>query len=182
MKPYIQLILGGARSGKSRYALHQGDEDSFHPKVFLATASAHDAEMAWRIKRHREERGAQWQTVEEPYEVLEALLKYSISPGGLLVLDCATLWISNLLCGIGGKNLTFPEIEALFKKFLRILPELKVNLRIVSNEVGLGIVPETALGREFRDLQGRFNQSVACIAHQVVLLVAGIPVPIKTSK
>ncbi len=176
---HIELILGGARSGKSRYALHQGDEDSFHPKVFLATATAHDNEMARRIDRHRGERDPQWQTVEEPYGVLDALLKHSASPRGLLVLDCATLWISNLLCGVGGKKLTPPEIETLFEKLFRVLPELNVNLRIISNEVGLGIVPETSLGREFRDLQGRFNQSAASIAHQVVLLVAGIPVQIK---
>lgn len=176
---HLQLILGGARSGKSHYALNQGNEASLEPKIFLATASAQDAEMAQRIQRHQEERGPQWRTVEEPYEVLQALKENASLPAGLVVLDCATLWISNLLCGMGGKVLKPSEIELLFEKFMEALPDLKGNLRIVSNEVGLGIVPETTLGREFRDLQGRFNQRIASIADEVVLMVAGIPTQIK---
>ena len=179
MNFHLQLILGGARSGKSRYALHQGNEDSFDSKIFLATATALDGEMTRRIERHREERGFQWETIEEPYDILKVLETRAHLPGGLMVLDCATLWISNLLCGMGGKVLTPPEIETLFGQFLQVLPQLKGNLRIVSNEVGLGIVPENPLGREFRDLQGRFNQSVASIADQVILMVAGIPQKIK---
>lgn len=179
MNPHFQLILGGARSGKSRYALHQENEDSFEPKVFLATATAHDGEMARRIERHRGERGSQWKTIEEPYEVLKVLETYSTSSQGLIVMDCATLWISNLLCGMGGKVLKAAEIENLFAKFFQELSGMKGHLRIVSNEVGLGIIPESALGREFRDLQGRFNQSAASVADEVILTVAGIPRKIK---
>lgn len=179
MKPHVQLILGGARSGKSRYALNQGDEASFEPKIFLATASAEDGEMAQRIERHRQERGPQWLTVEAPYHLLKTLEAQAQSMKGLVVLDCATLWISNLLCGVGGKKLTAPEIETLFENLFQIIPKLKGNLRIVSNEVGLGIVPDNSLGREFRDLQGRFNQSVASLADQVIFLTAGIPQKIK---
>jgi adenosylcobinamide kinase / adenosylcobinamide-phosphate guanylyltransferase len=179
MNSHLQLILGGARSGKSQYALHQGNEDSFEPRIFLATATAQDAEMARRIELHRAERSSQWRTIEEPYYVMRALENCPQSSRGLIVMDCATLWISNLLCGMGGKSLSPLEIETLFEKFIRSLSELKSNLRIISNEVGLGIVPESPLGREFRDLQGRFNQSVASIASQVVLIVAGIPQKIK---
>ncbi|HJT23615.1 MAG TPA: bifunctional adenosylcobinamide kinase/adenosylcobinamide-phosphate guanylyltransferase [bacterium] len=179
MNSHLQLILGGARSGKSHYALHEGNEDSFKPKVFLATATAQDEEMARRIDRHRAERGFQWETLEEPYDILRILKTYSAASEGLLVMDCATLWISNLLCGLGGKALKAIEIEDLFKKFIQTLPGIKGHLRIISNEVGLGIVPESALGREFRDLQGRFNQSVASVADEVIFMVAGIPQKIK---
>lgn len=179
MHSHLQLILGGARSGKSHYALHQGNEDSFEPRIFLATATALDGEMARRIELHRAERGSQWRTIEEPYQVMKVLEDCSNLFQGLIVMDCATLWISNLLCGLGGKNLSSPEVETLFENFLGCISGLKVNLRIISNEVGLGIVPESPLGREFRDLQGRFNQSVASIAGQVVLMVAGIPQKIK---
>jgi adenosylcobinamide kinase/adenosylcobinamide-phosphate guanylyltransferase len=179
MKPYLQLILGGARSGKSHYALNQGNEASFEPKIFVATASAQDEEMAQRIERHRGQRGPQWQTMEEPYHLAQALEKCAQSPKGLVVLDCSTLWISNLLCGIGGKSLTAPEIEILFENFFQTLPNLSGTLRIVSNEVGMGIVPEHPLGRQFRDLQGRFNQTAASLADQVILLVAGLPQKIK---
>lgn len=179
MKAHIQLILGGARSGKSHYALHQGDEKSFKSRIFLATARALDAEMRRRIQRHRRERGASWRTVEEPYDLIPALTTHARSPQGLVVLDCATLWISNLLCGVGGKGLSDRKTEWLLQKFFQTLPELKGRLRIVSNEVGLGVVPETRLGREFRDLQGHFNQSAALVADQVILMVAGLPQKIK---
>lgn len=177
--PHLQLILGGARSGKSYYALHQGNEDGFEPKIFLATATAQDEEMARRIGHHRMERGFQWETIEEPYDIVKVLEARSTSSQGLMVMDCATLWISNLLCGMGGKALKAPEIEDFFGKLLRGISGAKGQLRIISNEVGLGIVPESALGREFRDLQGRFNQLVASIADEVILMVAGIPQKIK---
>lgn len=179
MKAHLQLILGGARSGKSHFALHQGDEKSFKSRTFLATARALDPEMARRIRRHRKERGVSWRTVEEPYDLIRAFRTHAQSPQGLVVLDCATLWISNLMCGVGGEALSGRKIELLLKKFFQTLPKWKGHLRIVSNEVGLGVVPETRLGREFRDLQGRFNQSAALVADQVILMVAGLPQKIK---
>jgi adenosylcobinamide kinase / adenosylcobinamide-phosphate guanylyltransferase len=179
MNTHIQLILGGARSGKSHYALNQGNEGSFEPKIFLATASAQDEEMAQRIKSHKGERGSQWRTVEEPYDLARALETCAQSSKGLVVVDCATLWISNLLCGVGGKALTVPEIESLFEEFFQAFPRLNGNLRLVSNEVGMGIVPENPLGRQFRDLQGRFNRKAASLADQVILLVAGLPQKMK---
>jgi adenosylcobinamide kinase/adenosylcobinamide-phosphate guanylyltransferase len=179
MNPSLQLILGGARSGKSRYALNQGDEGSFEPRLFLATASPGDGEMQNRIHRHREERGPLWRTLEEPYHLAEALRSSAAHDRGLVIVDCATLWISNLLCGIGGKALPPSKIESEFKKFTGVFSQIKGNLRIISNEVGLGIVPDNLLSRQFRDLQGIFNQSVASIASQVILLTAGIPQKIK---
>src|SRR5277367_5830091 len=106
MAPHIQLILGGARSGKSRFALDQGDEPFFGPLLFLATASAGDDEMKQRIEHHRMGRDKKWQTIEEPYHLVETLRREAVHDKGLLVLDCTTLWISNLLCGMGGKPLS----------------------------------------------------------------------------
>lgn len=175
MAPGIQLILGGARSGKSRFALSQGDESAFFPLLFLATASAGDDEMKRRIEQHRKNREAQWRTVEEPYRLVEVLEKEAVHERGLIVVDCATLWISNLLCGMGGKKLSFSESEMEIEKFLKKLAQLKGNIRIVSNEVGLSIVPDNQLGRDFRDLQGLFNQKLTSLAAQVFFLIAGIP-------
>ncbi len=179
MNLHLQLILGGARSGKSRYALHQGNENSFEPRIFLATASAGDEEMRQRIQRHQGERGMGWQTLEEPYFLAEALGRAAASQKGLVVVDCVTLWISNLLCGMGGKPLGPEAVEKEFEKITRLLPSLSGKLRLVSNEVGLGIVPEHLLGRQFRDLQGELNQTLASLADEVILLVAGIPQKIK---
>jgi adenosylcobinamide kinase/adenosylcobinamide-phosphate guanylyltransferase len=179
MSASLQLILGGARSGKSRYALAQGDESRFEPRLFLATASPEDEEMRQRILRHRLQRGSQWQTLEEPYHLVEALGRSAIHEKGLVIVDCATLWISNLLCGIGGKAKSVEEIEKEFEKLVQIISSLSGNVRVVSNEVGLGIVPDNLLSRQFRDLQGTFNQSVASLANQVILLTAGIPQKIK---
>jgi adenosylcobinamide kinase/adenosylcobinamide-phosphate guanylyltransferase len=179
MSATLQLILGGARSGKSRFALAQGDENGFEPRLFLATASAGDEEMRQRILRHRSQRGSEWQTLEEPYLLVEALSRSAIHEKGLVIVDCATFWISNLLCGMGGKTKSTEEIEKEFEKLVQIFPRLKGNIRVVSNEVGLGIVPDNLLSRQFRDLQGTFNQSVASVANQVILLTAGIPQKIK---
>ncbi len=179
MTPHIQLILGGAWSGKSRYALSQGDEDSFENRTFLATAFAGDEEMKNRIDRHKTERGAQWKTIEEPYHLVTLLTQLETSRKGLIVIDCATLWISNLLCGIGGKALSVSEIEKEFESLIKALAHQKGRIRIVSNEVGLGVVPDNPLGRQFRDLQGEFNQLLAAFAGQVILMTAGLHQKIK---
>ncbi|HEY5038637.1 MAG TPA: bifunctional adenosylcobinamide kinase/adenosylcobinamide-phosphate guanylyltransferase [bacterium] len=179
MAPHLQLILGGARSGKSRYALRQGNEADFNPRLYLATASAGDEEMKSRIAQHRKERDASWQTVEEPYHLPETLRQSASHEKGLVIVDCTTLWVSNLLCGMGGKALSIPEIKLEFEKLIQVLPRLKGNIFMVSNEVGLGIVPDNPLGRNFRDLQGDLNQTLASIANQVILMAAGIPQKIK---
>lgn len=179
MASHLQLILGGARSGKSSYALSQGGEASFRPKIFLATATPDDPEMRRRILQHRKERGANWKTLEEPYHLSAALSRAARTDQGLLVLDCATLWISNLLCGVGGKSLTPSHIRVEFKTLFRALPRLKGNVRVVSNEVGLGIVPGNFLSRQFQDLQGEFNRNLATIADQVIFMTAGLPSRLK---
>lgn len=175
----IQLILGGARSGKSSFALAQGNEEGFRSRVFLATASPGDAEMKERILRHQQERGDRWTTVEEPYHLAQSLAKAATDDGTLVVWDCATLWISNLLCGMGGISLTMTEAEKGIDGLFNILPSLKGTLRVVSNEVGLGVVPEHPLGRQFRDLQGFFNQRMAKTAQEVFLITAGLPQKLK---
>lgn len=179
MASSIQLILGGARSGKSSFALTQGNEKDFDPRIFLATASAGDEEMRDRIQRHRSERDGSWSTVEEPYHLTECLSRAATQEKGVLVVDCVTLWISNLLCGMGGKALTVTETETQIDLFFRSLPSWKGHLRIVSNEVGLGVVPEHPLGRQFRDLQGFFNQRMAKLSQEVFLITAGIPQKLK---
>jgi len=179
MHPSFQLILGGARSGKSHYALSQGDESSFASRLFLATASPGDEEMVQRIKTHQRERGSQWQTLEAPYHLGEALQGLGEIPKDLLVIDCATLWISNLLCGMGGNALGPSEILLEFEKLFQVLSLIKGKTRLVSNEVGLGIVPESLLGRQFRDLQGTFNQRAAAFAGQVIVMTAGLPQKLK---
>ena len=179
MSPSIQLILGGARSGKSRYALQQNGEFPFEQRIFIATAMAADEEMKNRIQRHQKERGTLWMTVEEPYNLTDTVKKTATRENALVVIDCATLWISNLLCGMGGPALSSVEAEIKLGVFVQNLATAKGIVRIVSNEVGLGIVPESVLGREFRDLQGNFNQQLASTAHEVVWMTAGLPQKIK---
>ncbi len=179
MSSSIQLILGGARSGKSRYALHQNSEFPFAQRIFIATAMAADEEMQNRIQRHQKERGSSWVTLEEPYDLAGALNRSAARENALVVIDCATLWISNLLCGMGGPTLSMTEAEKKLNIFVQNLATVKGIVRIVSNEVGLGIVPESVLGREFRDLQGNFNQQLAAAAHEVIWMTAGLPQKIK---
>jgi len=179
MTSNLQLILGGARSGKSSYAIAQGDEGNYQGLHFLATASPGDEEMKMRIKRHRTERDPRWKVVEEPYHLPSVLEKSPREGKNLIVVDCATLWISNLLCGMGGKALPPPGIEKEFEKFIKILKQHSGDIRIVSNEVGLGVVPDNALARQFQDLQGTLNKSLAVIATKVIFMTAGLPLKIK---
>jgi adenosylcobinamide kinase/adenosylcobinamide-phosphate guanylyltransferase len=172
----LTLVLGGARSGKSRYAQQLASSSDAAPVVFLATASAEgDPEMAARIARHRADRPPNWKTLEAPVELVSA----AGSAEGVLLVDCVTLWIANLLyehraLAIAARERKIlGEIEAL----AAILKE-KESIA-VSNEVGEGIVPESAVAREFRDLQGQANQILAREASKVVLVVAGIPLTVK---
>lgn len=164
------LVLGGARSGKSRLAerLALG---SARTRVYLATAEAGDAEMAERIARHRAGRDEGWTTLEEPLDLVGALARLD-SPGRVILVDCLTLWLSNLMHA--GRD---PEREA--AALAAILGALEGQVLAVSNEVGLGLVPETPLGRAFRDAQGRLNQAVAAVAPQVLFVAAGLPLRLK---
>jgi adenosylcobinamide kinase/adenosylcobinamide-phosphate guanylyltransferase len=164
------LVLGGARSGKSRYA-QQLAETSGKVPVLIATAAAGDAEMAQRIARHQAERSAHWQVVEEQVNVAEALHREAAADK-VVVVDCLTLWLSNLMLGSR-------DIEAHCEALAQLVPALPGPVIFVSNEVGLGLVPETALGRAFRDAQGRLNQTLASVCETVVFVAAGLPLRLK---
>lgn len=166
---HVTLVLGGARSGKTRHALALTEAAS-ERRLFVATAEAWDAEMAERIARHKAERGAGWRTVEAPLDVTGALR--GIAPGEAAMLDCLTLWLSNLMHH--GR-----DVEAATEALLERLAGMEASVALVSNEVGLGIVPETPLGRRFRDAQGRLNQSIAAAAGRVVFMAAGLPLVLK---
>lgn len=164
------LILGGARSGKSRHA-EQLAEQSGLAVVYIATAEALDAEMAQRIAHHRAQRPGQWQLVEEPL-ALAAVLRAQAAPDRCLLVDCLTLWLGNLL--IDEPRLQ-QEIDALYAT----LPQLSGEILLVSNEVGWGIVPDNALARRFRDEAGRLHQQLAALCDRVTLVVAGLPLALK---
>jgi adenosyl cobinamide kinase/adenosyl cobinamide phosphate guanylyltransferase len=166
----IVLVLGGARSGKSRFALERA-ADLGSPRVLLATAEARDEEMAARIARHRAERGEEWQTLEEPSAVVEVLRSRN---GGVVVIDCLTLWLANLYGDDPGTDAA-PRVADL----VAALRERRAAVVAVSNEVGLGIVPENPLARAFRDAAGLLNRSVAEVADELHLLVAGQALRIK---
>ena len=165
----IWLVLGGARSGKTRRGLAL--VSPLASCTYIATAEARDEEMRNRIAHHRDERGRQWATIEEPLDLCGALTRAATADGGILV-DCLTLWLSNLM-----ERDRNPEEEA--RKLVVSLGKLSGRIVLVSNEVGLGIVPDNALARAFRDAQGRLNQLVASVANHVELIVAGLPLTIK---
>jgi adenosylcobinamide kinase/adenosylcobinamide-phosphate guanylyltransferase len=165
----LTLVLGGARSGKSRYA-ESLIEKLPKPHVYVATAEARDAEMTDRIATHRARRGAGWQTVEAPHDLAAAIGK--APRGAALLIDCLTLWLSNRMLAEADME---SEIEALDKT----LAAYDGTIILVANEVGSGIVPDNALGRRFRDLQGILNQRIAARAGNVILMVAGLPLLVK---
>lgn len=166
----ILLVLGGARSGKSRHAQRQAEETGLIP-IFVATAQAFDAEMADRIARHRTDRGPEWETVEAPFELAEVIARRA-APDKVLLVDCLTLWASNLLVAEHDADAaTAALVEALCKAAGPVI--------LVSNEVGLGIVPDNALARRFRDLAGTINQRVAEAADEVRFIAAGLPLRLK---
>ncbi len=164
--PRVTLVLGGARSGKSRYAETLIGE---RPALYIATATAGDEEMAARIRAHRARRGGNWTTREAPLELAAALTG---DDGRPRLVDCLTLWLSNLL--LAGRE-PGPEILALIEG----LKTLEAPVVFVANEVGLGIVPDNELARRFRDHAGRLNQELAAAADRVVFIAAGLPMILK---
>jgi adenosyl cobinamide kinase/adenosyl cobinamide phosphate guanylyltransferase len=164
----LTLVLGGARSGKSRYA------ESLIAKLpppwfYIATAEALDPEMAERIAGHRARRGSQWRTLEAPRDLAAALESSGATP---VLVDCLTLWLSNLM-------LAEADLEVEIARLERVLETTAAPVVLVANEIGFGIVPDNALGRRFRDWQGLLNQRMAARADRVVLMVAGLPLAVK---
>jgi adenosylcobinamide kinase/adenosylcobinamide-phosphate guanylyltransferase len=172
MLPRHRLVLGGARSGKSRHAL--ACAEALGPRrLFIATAEPGDAEMAERIARHQAERGAGWQTLEAPLDLPGTLR--TATAADVVVVDCLTIWLSNLI-------LAARDTETETESLLKALSEALVPTVLVSNEVGLGVVPDTSLGRHFRDTQGRLNQRVAAAADHVDFVVAGVALALKAAR
>lgn len=168
------LVIGGCRSGKSAHALHLADSMGNSRKYFLATCIPRDDEMQQRVSRHQAERGAGWTAVETPILIHEAIRDLGPQADVLLV-DCLTLWVSNLMMEYTGPGVisekTGQLIESLQKTVCPVI--------LVSNEIGAGIVPENQLARQFRDAMGQVNQQIAASVDRVVWVVAGIPVTIK---
>ena len=169
-QPRRDFVLGGARSGKTGVALARAEASGLVP-VMVATAEARDSEMEARVVAHRAERGPHWGLVEEPLE-LAGVIGREARPDRVLVVDCLTLWLSNTMFA---ERDVEAEIEVLVAAFAAAAGPVV----LVSNEVGLGIVPENALARRFRDLQGRLNRRVASVADRVTLVVAGLEMIVK---
>jgi adenosylcobinamide kinase/adenosylcobinamide-phosphate guanylyltransferase len=171
----VILITGGARAGKSRYAEKRAKQIG-RRLLYVATAEAKDREMIHRIKEHRKRRGTAWLTVEEPVQLTNVLLD-GRGRADCAVVDCLTLWISNLLLH-RDEEYAAGKVEELIER----LPELDFDVIFVTNEVGWAIVPDNPLARKFRDFSGTTNQLVAEAADEVILMVAGVPVIVKPSR
>ncbi len=171
--PATTLVLGGARSGKSAYAERlvaaHLDRTADPTATYVATAEAGDAEMAARIAAHRARRDAHWRTVEAPLNLAAAIAANAAGP---MLVDCLTLWLANLMAAAHAP-------EAATDTLIAALRDRPAPTVLVANEVGLGIVPNSALSRRFRDAAGRLNQTVAAIAERVVLVAAGLPLILK---
>jgi adenosylcobinamide kinase/adenosylcobinamide-phosphate guanylyltransferase len=168
--PRLTLVLGGARSGKSRYA-ERLIEAAAESGLYLATAEARDDEMRERIRQHRQRRGPRWTTIEAPLEI-GPILRRDARPSRPILVDCLTLWLANLL--EAGR-----EAEPACAALVETAAVLDGPVVFVANEVGLGIVPENALARRFRDEAGLLNQRLAARADRVLFMVAGLPLEVK---
>jgi adenosylcobinamide kinase / adenosylcobinamide-phosphate guanylyltransferase len=171
--PGITLVLGGARSGKSAFAERLVRESGLSP-VYVATGQAFDGEMRDRISLHRERRGSEWRTVEEPLDLCR-VLREEATPENAVLVDCLTLWTTNLMMAEADMAKSFDELVA-------SLLSLRGPVVFVSSEVGLGIVPDNAMARAFRDHAGRVNQMVAAAASQVYFIAAGLPMVLKAAQ
>ena len=168
----VTLVLGGAASGKSRFAQSLAERVA-GPLLYVATAHAGDEEMGLRIARHRQARGERWHTLEAPLDLTTAVP--AAAGHAAVLIDCVTLWLTNLLLAGGSAEAAWPAVDA----FVASLVDAPAPVILVSNEVGQGIVPEHALGRAFRDLAGAVNQRLAARADRVWLVTAGLPLQLK---
>ena len=167
----IELIAGGARSGKSRYALDIANKKT-GKKIFIATATADDVEMADRIAKHKADRGPEWQLIECPKELSQVVVQYG--QGDILLVDCLTLWLSNWLCSGQYSQWNTEKLE-----FIQAIRNSEADILLVTNEVGLGVVPANRLSREFVDESGWMHQEIASLADKVTLLIFGLQVSLK---
>ena len=167
------FVLGGARSGKSAYALNLAKERS-RKVLYIATAEAKDSEMKRRISKHRASRPKYWKTIEEPLDLISALKKQK-HKYEVIIIDCLTLYLSNLM----HQGLKPGAIIKIIKDAAGYIKAMKESVIVISNEVGLGIVPENKLAREFRDTSGLANQAMTKAADEVVFIQAGIPIRLK---
>ena len=167
------FITGGCRSGKSRFALDYANQH-FSKKLYLATCEALDEEMALRIEHHKKMRGPEWKTIEESIAIVNKIKEYS-DRVEVILLDCITLWLSNLLMKWNSESRIMDEVD----RFIDVIKQGQTSLIIVSNEVGMGIVPVDPLSRRFRDLSGMINQRIAEAVDTVIFMVSGIPMFLK---
>ncbi len=168
----IIFVTGGSRSGKSAYALEKAMQ--YAKRGFIATAIPFDDEMKIRIKKHQTERENNFVTIEEPYNLAEAIAKIE-KDVDVIVIDCISVWLGNLLYKYGETSERFNELDDFYKK----LKTIKCNIIIVTNEVGMGIIPENKLARHYRDIAGFTNQKIVSIATEAILMVSGISIKIK---
>lgn len=173
MEKRMIFITGGCRSGKSRYALGYANRH-FSKKLFLATSEALDEEMAQRIENHKRVRGPEWQTIEEPVEIVNKIKEYD-GDGKVILIDCLTLWLYNLLMRWDNDLRIIDETG----KLINIIKQNPTSFILVSNEVGMGIVPADPLSRRYRDLLGTMNQKIAEALDTVIFMVSGIPLFLK---
>jgi len=173
----VTLVLGGARSGKSRYA--QALASAFERVIFIATARRQDADMRARIARHRRERPASWRTIEISTGLDHALREHGQS-GDLLLIDCLSLYLDSVMGRKRGEGAR-RQVRSHIQNLCEAIREVEASVVVVSNEVGCGIVPPYRSGREYRDLLGEFNQQIAQVADRVILMVAGLPLVVKDS-
>ncbi len=168
----ITFIIGGIKSGKSRFALKEAESTGSINLCYIATARAVDKEMQERIERHKKERDSGWITIEEPLNLVEAIMK--IPENSSVVIDCLTTWLTNLMIEVY-------DYQKFIDSFIDLLKKIKENIHIfiVANEVGLGIIPESELGRKFIDISGTVNQKVMDICDRAYLIIAGKALRIK---
>lgn len=174
----IVLISGGARSGKSAFALKLASEKSSLQKLFIATAVVFDDEMGLRVEMHKQERGSEWETIESPYELPKTVEK--LPSQTVAVVDCLSVWLGNIWYKYGDDDNTLSlHIDSLHESLQNWETENEGDIILVTNEVGCGIIPSDAATRRYRDWAGRLNQNIGKIASEVYLCVCGIPMKIK---
>ncbi|PCE25126.1 bifunctional adenosylcobinamide kinase/adenosylcobinamide-phosphate guanylyltransferase [Paraburkholderia acidicola] len=179
ISPDLTFVLGGARSGKSAHA-EQLASDSALPVTYIATARIADAEFAERVAHHRERRPAHWRLLEAPLDLAGAVTATD-APGQCILIDCLTLWLANLLCPPDGTPASDDSAQRL-AAFEHALAQAAGKIIIVSNEIGLGVVPLGAATRLYVDELGRLNQRIAALSSEVTMMVAGLPLTLKTAR